>query len=227
MSAVIKGNAVLFSEMTPPPGGESAFNDWYDNHHMPHHVKGVPGFISGQRYKSKTGPHYLAVYELQSVETLESEEYRTRKYTPDAPTKAMLDSVSGFTRYIGMEEFCLSKPGRDDNGIDGDVIVAFFFDVPFELSRQFNIWFDREHVPILLEHKSWLLSRRMAVIDSNPDQQTHMLLHYLTDETALKSDTFSRACSSERYSRMARQPWFELSHRVVYHRLNDRVLKGA
>ena len=42
----IKGNAVLFSEMTPPDGGEDTFNQWYDGHHTPNHVKGVPGFLS-------------------------------------------------------------------------------------------------------------------------------------------------------------------------------------
>ena len=39
----IKGQAILFSEMTPPEGREGEFNLWYDEHHSPSHVKGVPG----------------------------------------------------------------------------------------------------------------------------------------------------------------------------------------
>jgi heme-degrading monooxygenase HmoA len=87
MALAVKGGTVLFSEMTPPDGTEDAFNDWYDNHHSPSHVRGVPGFLSAHRYRSPHGPHYLAVYELDSPEALEHEEYRKRKYTPDAPTK--------------------------------------------------------------------------------------------------------------------------------------------
>ncbi len=78
MSPPVKGGTVLFSEMTPPDGGEDAFNDWYDNHHTPSHVQGVPGFLSAQRYRSPHGPHYLAVYELTSPEALEHEEEEIR-----------------------------------------------------------------------------------------------------------------------------------------------------
>ena len=49
-----KGGAVLFSEMTPPDGAEDHFNDWYNNHHMPSHVYGVPGFRSGSATRCRT-----------------------------------------------------------------------------------------------------------------------------------------------------------------------------
>ena len=92
-STRIQGGAVLFSEMTPPSNREQEFNEWYDGHHSPSHVNGVPGFISAMRYKSESGPHYLAVYELESPETLQHEEYKKRKLTPDSPTYEMLKSV--------------------------------------------------------------------------------------------------------------------------------------
>ena len=74
-----KGRAILFSEMTPPDGQEHNFNGWYDEHHTPSHVTGVPGFLSAMRYKSDSGPHYLAIYELDSPKALEHEEYKKRK----------------------------------------------------------------------------------------------------------------------------------------------------
>lgn len=222
--AAIKGNAVLFSEMTPPPGNEDVFNAWYDNHHMPSHVKGVPGFLSGQRYKSSLGPHYLAVYELDSAATLESREYKSRKFTPDPATKAVLDSVSGFTRYIGEEEFFAARPGIGEEGIRGTIIVAYFYKVPYELSRDFNNWFDTEHAFTLLECPAWLMARRLTVVDSNPEPQTHMLLNYINDDSALESDAFKRAHGTDRYNRLANQPWFT-PHRVIYRRRGARVLK--
>ena len=113
-----KGNAVLFSEMTPPTGREDEFNDWYDGHHSPSHVQGVPGFISAMRYQAPTGPHFLAIYELTGPEALEHEEYKKRKLTPDDPTYQMLKSVSGFTRYIARERFTLAANGDPDSHLD-------------------------------------------------------------------------------------------------------------
>ena len=86
----IKGQAILFSEMTPPEGREDEFNLWYDEHHSPSHVKGVPGFKSALRYKSDAGPHYLAIYELTSPGALEHEEYK--KFKPISFHKILKDN---------------------------------------------------------------------------------------------------------------------------------------
>ena len=45
----MKGNAVLFSEMTPPADGEHAFDSWCDNHYMPGLLNQVPGIVSAMR----------------------------------------------------------------------------------------------------------------------------------------------------------------------------------
>ena len=126
-----KGGGVLFSEMTPPDGAEQQFNDWYNNHHMPSHVYGVSGFRSGQRYKIPDRPDYLAIYDLASSETLTDEEYRDRKYRPDAPTKKMLSEVIAFTRYVADEISFQVRDGLTiDDAFDAGMILAAFFTVP-------------------------------------------------------------------------------------------------
>ena len=220
----IKGGAVLFSEMTPRPGNEDVFNAWYDNHHMPHHVKGVPGFLSGQRYKSAAGPHYLAVYELESSGALETEEYKTRKFTPDAGTKAVLDSVTGFTRYIGTEEHCRGRPGFETSGINGNVILAVFFAVPFDRAPDFNAWYDGEHIPMLLECEDWLMGRRFTVEQADPERYSHMMLHYLNDAAAIDSEAVARSRETEARKAFAEESWYE-PHMVFYERRRERVLK--
>ena len=137
MGTALKGEAVLFSEMTPAPGDEASFNDWYDNHHTPSHVQGVPGFLSAHRYAALDGPGYCAVYELDDPATLETPEYRSRKYTPDARTKAMLASVSGFTRYIGNEMATLGDP---EAALDAEILLAVFFAVPEDRQAEFVEW---------------------------------------------------------------------------------------
>ncbi len=53
----------------PIDGGEEAFNDWYDNQHIPD-VLAVPGFQSARRLHTVDGltdaPRYLALYELET-----------------------------------------------------------------------------------------------------------------------------------------------------------------
>ena len=174
----IKGSAVLFSEMTPAPGDEDRFNDWYDNHHTPNHVTGVPGFLSAHRYAAPGGPGYLAVYELDGAETLESPEYRARKYTPDGRTAAMLASVSGFTRYVGREIDCALDRSAVAEALDSPFIVAAFFAVPEAARAEFEDRCRAEHRK-LLASPGWRMIRMLGVVAREPDPFTHMALHYV------------------------------------------------
>lgn len=226
MQDTVKGKAVLFSEMTPPEGGEDAFNGWYDNHHTPSHVQGVPGFLSAMRYRSEAGPHYLAVYELTGPGALDCEEYRSRKLTPDQPTRRMLESVSGFTRYIGVEGFAAAKDGDMVGALEAPVIYCVFLTVPMERCGEFEEWFDNEHAAALLACEGWLMARRFVVVDWDPEPYTHMLLHYLADERALSSPALVAARQGDRRRKLEEESWFA-PHRVVYRRRRSRFFKAG
>ena len=222
----VKGNAVLFSEMTPPDGGEDVFNAWYDGHHSPSHVQGVPGFISAMRYRSGIGPHYLAVYELTGPEALDDEEYRKRKLTPDDATRRMLDAVSGFTRYIANEAFCKARADSPVMPLDAPVIACVFYTVPMERRGAFESWYDGEYIPLLLRCPGWLMARRFDVLDCDPEPHTHLMLHYLDSEQALRSPEAVQANASEGWQKFAAEAWFA-PVLVAYHRRNDRFLKSG
>jgi len=57
----------------PVDGKDAAYNDWYDNRHLPD-VLDVPGFVSAQRFKLSdtqraAGPfpwQYLALYQIDT-----------------------------------------------------------------------------------------------------------------------------------------------------------------
>ncbi|MEX2453191.1 MAG: hypothetical protein WD470_00715 [Rhodospirillaceae bacterium] len=221
-----KGGAVLFSEMTPPPGAEERFNAWYDNHHMPSHVYGVPGFRSGQRYKDAEKPAYLAIYELESPSTLTDEEYRTRKYTPDTPTRQMLSEVTGFTRYIGDEISYRTRAGMGvDEAMGADVVIGVFLTVPEARADEFVEWYETEHTPILLGNALWRMARHMRVVDANPSPFTHMVVHYVDDEAVLSCDELKAARATDWRNRLAAEDWFR-PHLVHYRRRGKRYHKG-
>ena len=204
----IKGSAVLFSEMTPAPGDEARFNDWYDGHHTPNHVNGVPGFVSAHRYAAPDGPGYLAVYDLDGAETLESPEYRSRKYTPDERTGAMLSSVSGFTRYVGREIDFAFGAGADADALDSACILAVFFAVPDEARPGFEEWYRTEHMGMLLACPDWRMVRVMEVVARDPDPFTHMTLHYVRRPDILDAPEIVAANDTEWRNRLAAEDWW-------------------
>ncbi len=226
MASPVKGGTVLFSEMTPPDGGEDAFNDWYDNHHTPSHVQGVPGFLSAQRYRSPHGPHYLAVYELTSPEALEHEEYRKRKYTPDAPTQAMLEQVSGFTRYIANGVSTHVKDDVEDVAIDADVLIAVLFTTPPDRWPELMQWYDEEHAPMLMANPDWLMIRLMEIYDYSPDPMSHLFLHYVRDARVLESAELAAARETPWRNKLAAEDWFT-PLAVTYEKRGTRFLKDG
>ena len=221
-----KGNAVLFSEMTPPAGREDEFNDWYDGHHSPSHVQGVPGFISAMRYQAPTGPRFLAIYELTGPEALEHEEYKKRKLTPDNPTYQMLKSVSEFTRYIARERFTLGANGDAGAPLDAAVIFCALFTVPKRSRVEFEEWFDGEHAPMLQENVGWLFSRRLEIVEQDPEPRTHLIIHYLSGLKALDAPERAAASNTEWRNKLALEPWFDPTV-STYLRRNKRFLKSG
>lgn len=71
-----QGKGLLLVMMDIDPPYEEEFNRWYNEEHVPERLS-IPGFISGRRYRAmEGGPKYLALYELENPEVLQSEAYR-------------------------------------------------------------------------------------------------------------------------------------------------------
>jgi antibiotic biosynthesis monooxygenase (ABM) superfamily enzyme len=67
--------ALLIVMVDINPEHEDDFNRWYNEEHLPDRV-GLPGFISARRFISyEDGPKYLAIYELENVDALQTEAY--------------------------------------------------------------------------------------------------------------------------------------------------------
>lgn len=72
---------LLLTLTEPPPAMDEEFNAWYDTEHLPERLA-IPGFRSARRWVR--GGIYLATYELDSPEVLQSKPYldRFRNQTP-------------------------------------------------------------------------------------------------------------------------------------------------
>lgn len=99
--------AMLVLWVTVAADDEEEFNRWYDEEHIPE-LLAIPGFRSARRLRNSDEPHnYLTIYELESVEVLESDAFLAWK-SQAASSQQMLErmvSVSrGVFREIGLFE---------------------------------------------------------------------------------------------------------------------------
>lgn len=218
--------AVLFSEMTPPPALEDAFNDWYNTEHIPVRMD-VDGFVGAQRYKDPKGPGYLAIYDLNSPDVLGSDAYKAVKANPSPVTAEMLGVVQGFTRYTGeLLGWQVQEGLGDEDLLASPYVYSVLFSVPADRQAAFNEWYEQEHVPLLLGSSQWLGCRRYRIVDGEPAQYTHLAIHHLSSLDALESDARAAARATDWRARLAAEPWFKGTY-LVYERLGDRFRAGA
>ena len=65
---------ILVTSVDVAVGSEDDFNRWYNETHLPE-VLACPGFRSAARYECTQGePHFLAVYELDDEDALQTPE---------------------------------------------------------------------------------------------------------------------------------------------------------
>ena len=74
-----KPGCLLLVIIEVDPAHDAEFNRWYDEEHLPERMA-CPGFLRGRRFRASANPlKYLALYDLQGPEALESDEYRKMK----------------------------------------------------------------------------------------------------------------------------------------------------
>ena len=96
-----KPRALLLVMMDIDPEHEAEFERWYTEEHLPDRAH-CPGFLSARRFQAIEGElKYMALYELEGPEVLQSEEYRKIRYTEW--TRAMEPRFKNFVRNVYVE----------------------------------------------------------------------------------------------------------------------------
>ncbi len=209
----MQAKAILFSEMTPPTALEQRFNDWYDTEHIPIRMQ-APAFVGAQRYTAADNAHnYLAVYDVESLAAFETHAYKKIKNESSDLTRTMLETVSGFTRYLARELDRASQPAISDPETS-PILYAVWFDVPEQHKSEFDDWYRHDHVPTLMECPNWAMVRRFEVVEGSPSPANRLALHYLRDLSALDSPARAKARESPWRANLASQPWFKGRYQV-------------
>jgi hypothetical protein len=208
----LSGSAVLISQMDPPPGENSEFDAWYAEEYMPL-LTAVPGFLSAARGWAVQGePSRLVVYFLDSRDALANPEYQKVKNNPSPLTKHMLNRVPALTRYLADN---ISDTGTVE---PGKYLYLVTFEVPEDFLVEFDAWYEKEHLPLLMSSPAWTRCRRYDVVDSEPGGVTRAAVHELADLSALDSPERARARATPWRTRLTRNSWFSSARYAVYER---------
>ena len=196
--------AGLFYVYTDPGTvDEAEFHDWYDHEHGPARLS-VPGLGPAYRYRAldELKPTWLALYELDRPDVIESPEY-----------KALGAKASDRDRSVGARLATLDRRVYEQISEDGSpvgrnpdpapVILAVAMSVPEGSEDDLDAWYTEEHIPMLLKVPGWRRIRRFRLtraLDApgpgEPGAPAFLSVHELAGPEVLEDPGFLAAIST-------------------------------
>lgn len=150
------------------------FNDWYDTEHIPDRRK-VPGFLNFERWVGAEDPNLvLAIYDLQSVDVLQSPEYlRIGFHSPSPWTRRLMPKTKRVLRFVGEQ----ITPGNvlAPKGAGGLLFMGF--NVQPGMEDEYARWMDEEHLPRLAKVPGVMSARRFVATEST---HRYVAVYHLT-----------------------------------------------
>ena len=155
--------AGLFYVYTEPGSvDEAEFHDWYDHEHGPARLT-VPGVGRAYRYRAldEEKPPWLALYELDSPDVVDSPEYKALSANASDRDRSVAAGLATLDRRVYEQ---VSEDGSPA-GLPTPVILAVAMSVPEESEDDLAAWYTEEHIPMLLEVPGW---RRNPQVPARP-----------------------------------------------------------
>lgn len=206
--------ALLLAKMEPPAQGEAEWNTYYNNVHVADRIT-IPGFLSARRFTEIEGipkqysipgdSKYLALYDLAHVNVLNEEPYqkvwqKDHSQPPDS-FEAQISNLPKFVRGVYEQIF----PENDDYKVPKSKFVLLVgHEIPHGKLREFDAWYNTEHIPSLLKVPGVLNIRRFLMAEHKVPPMVNrggVVSKYLTiwdveDPRSFETETFLKASAS-------------------------------
>lgn len=209
-------SAVLLAVLRPEADDVDDFFTWYEAEHVNGRLA-MPGFLDAHRYVSEDDRDIgLLIYELDGLDALATEEYRTLQAGTAATTQARMGGLRQFVRVTGE---IIQEHGDVDRVAPLLFVVAF--SAPESDLDELDAWYREEHAPMLLKAEAWRGVRLVDVAESNAPW-TRVAIHRLADASALESPERRAAGETPRRRELAARPWFNAATRYTV-RAVDRL----
>ena len=189
---------LLVAGFDSSPVAEDEFNDWYDTEHMPERVS-CAGFGRCERWLAADNPKIsIATYDLDSLGVLKSEPYLK---IGGANLSVWSKRVTAKANRICRFEAEQMSPGnaKAPDGAGGMLLYAM--NCAPEAEKDFNAWYDEEHIPRLSKVPGCLAARRFRIVTAASEgNQRYLAVYHLTGP---------EVCSSGAWKEAAVTPWTE------------------
>ena len=173
--AKTRGRGLLMAWTDMPAEHEAEFNRWYDEEHMLR-LAGIPGFISGARYRAlRGGPKYLAMYELEDHNVLRSAAFRDNvRYNPSPRRTTVSPSHVGRNFLLNgyRQIFPVMLNPADDPPEAPRFLQMGRMDIPPAMEDEYNDWYNTVFIPDFLKVPGVLGARRFMAIEAEPKYLT-------------------------------------------------------
>jgi hypothetical protein len=142
----MSAHALFLVRMDVAHDHEATFNDVYDREHVPN-LRAVAGVRRASRYRqpSPTDPRYLAAYELDSLDVLDTPAWKAAGEAGRWPGEIRPHTMN---RHLARYEWVGGSPA-----LTGKTAYVFWVMMDVEAHREalFNELYDTEHLPLLLK----------------------------------------------------------------------------
>ena len=165
-----KGTGIFLVYTDIDPQHEAEFNDWYNTEHLPE-LLAVPGILAAARYEAvKGGPKYLAVYEIESTDVLQTPAFKNRPRTPWGERVSPTVIGKNLTRVVGQQLFP-EQVEMPERGMAPCLQIGRM-SVPQAIDAKWNAWYSGEYVPGYRKVPGVVYARRYRVIDGTTGYAT-------------------------------------------------------
>jgi hypothetical protein len=180
-------HGLLAAFMNPPVDDEGGFNAWYDEEHVPLRLS-VPGFLNAWRYKAaeEDGPRYLALYELESVDVLNSSGYERLAEERSQREADMLAQIPMIDRRV----LRLVLDGAEWTK-DAPYQLIVCMTPPDGAEADFVDWYRQEHIRMLLAVPGWRRVRLFQQVEG--DGPAFMAVHELETPEVFDHPNYARS----------------------------------
>jgi hypothetical protein len=210
-----QSKALMLVKLDAPQGREEEWNQWYNTRHFADRMN-VPGFLTGRRFikiggipKELAAPGeesgYLALYDLTNFKVLLTDPYVSlRKVENSRPAGSFEDTIAKLPHYArGIYQPVYPEPGKYKPS-GSKIIQVVGHDVPRTKHKEFNAWYNTEHIPALMAVPGFLAVRRFILNERDILPETgrggvlskYVTIWELKDETVLQSAEFRKAANS-------------------------------
>jgi hypothetical protein len=201
---------ILLAVMDFSTAPEDEFHDWYDLEHIPERLR-VPGFLNADRWIGIDNPKIsVATYDLDDVGVLHRLPYLAIAGENSSPwTKRTARFRKGILRYEGEQLF----PGNATAPRQAAALMLIGMNIAPEHEREFNEWYNTEHIPQLGAVPGVLCARRYRGTGGN---QRYVALYHLNSPEVVRSSDWRKAADTAWTQKM--RPHFRDMLRFECHR---------